>query len=316
MASDTRGTSAFLPGGRWRPAAAHHAAHARRTHRRRRRRRADDAIDQLLLDSAADGARNHVFTLHAELEGGAYLPQFERLLLVVARRGRGIPHAGGCRAPARGQRHPAVRALPPAKCRAVPVNSRCRHEHCPRACCTATCCSDLSFTWLVLFVGLTVITMVGQLPQILGRAADHEIAPQLILEVLVLMLVANAPVLMLLTLLLAFVVTLGRMGSDSEVTAMRAAGFSPLSVLGAGTLFAAPVIAVFAVVSLSAGPRAYCSAVLARTSALRNLLTAPIQARQSSCRWATAARCWQPASRPTARCTACSPPPRTTAPAA
>ena len=136
---------------------------------------------------------------------------------------------------------------------------------------------DLSFTWLVLFVGLTVITMVGQLPQILGRAADHEIAPQLILEVLVLMLVANAPVLMLLTLLLAFVVTLGRMGSDSEITAMRAAGFSPLSVLGAGTLFAAPVIAVLAVVSLSAGPRAYCSAVLARTSAIRNLLTAPIK---------------------------------------
>jgi lipopolysaccharide export system permease protein len=92
-----------------------------------------------------------------------------------------------------------------------------------------------------------------------------------------LMLVANAPVLILLTLLLAFVVTLGRMGSDSEITAMRAAGFSPLSVLGAGTLFAAPVIAVFAVVCLSTGPRAYCSAVLARTSAIRNLLTAPIK---------------------------------------
>jgi lipopolysaccharide export system permease protein len=136
---------------------------------------------------------------------------------------------------------------------------------------------DFAFTWLVLFVGLTVITMVGQLPQILGRAADHEIAPQVILEVLLLMLVANAPVLMLLTLLLAFVVTLGRLGSDSEITAMRAAGFSPLSLLGAGTLFAAPVIAVLAVVALSSGPRAYCSAVLARTGVIRNLLTAPIK---------------------------------------
>jgi lipopolysaccharide export system permease protein len=136
---------------------------------------------------------------------------------------------------------------------------------------------DFAFTWVVLFLGLTVITMVGQLPQILGRAADHEIAPQLILEVLMFMLVANAPVLMLLTMLLAFVVTLGRLGSDSEITAMRAAGFSPLSVLGAGTLFAAPVIALLAVVCLSLGPRAYCSAVLARTSAIRNLLTAPIK---------------------------------------
>jgi peptidoglycan/xylan/chitin deacetylase (PgdA/CDA1 family) len=39
---------------------------------------ADDAIDTLLRASVADG--HHVFTLHAELEGGAYLPQFERLL--------------------------------------------------------------------------------------------------------------------------------------------------------------------------------------------------------------------------------------------
>jgi len=39
---------------------------------------ADDAIDALLRDS--QGERHHVFTLHAELEGGAYLPQFERLL--------------------------------------------------------------------------------------------------------------------------------------------------------------------------------------------------------------------------------------------
>ncbi len=136
---------------------------------------------------------------------------------------------------------------------------------------------DFVYAWLALFVGLTVITMVGQLPQILGRAADHEIAPQLILEVLMLMLVANAPVLMLLTLLLAFVITLGRLGSDSEITAMRAAGFSPLSLLGAGTLFAVPVILLLALVGLSAGPRAYCSAVLARTSAIRNLLTAPIK---------------------------------------
>jgi len=135
---------------------------------------------------------------------------------------------------------------------------------------------DFTVTWLVLFVGLTIITMVGQLPQILGRAADHEISPNLIAEVLLLMVVANAPVLILLTLLLTFVVTLGRLGSDSEITAMRAAGFSPLNLLGAGTLFAAPVIALFVVLCLSAGPRAYCAAVLARTSALRNLMSAPI----------------------------------------
>src|SRR3979409_876266 len=43
-----------------------------------------DPVDHLLAVTAGVPARDHVFTLHAELEGGAYLPSFERLL----RRGR------------------------------------------------------------------------------------------------------------------------------------------------------------------------------------------------------------------------------------
>jgi peptidoglycan/xylan/chitin deacetylase (PgdA/CDA1 family) len=39
----------------------------------------DDDPVRHLLESTADG-RDHVFTLHAELEGGAYLPAFEALL--------------------------------------------------------------------------------------------------------------------------------------------------------------------------------------------------------------------------------------------
>ncbi len=39
-----------------------------------------DPITHLLALTGADRARDHVYTLHAELEGGAYLGEFERLL--------------------------------------------------------------------------------------------------------------------------------------------------------------------------------------------------------------------------------------------
>jgi peptidoglycan/xylan/chitin deacetylase (PgdA/CDA1 family) len=55
---------------------------------------ADDAIDRLLTQSRT-GARHHVFTLHAELEGGAYLPQFERLLRAWRDEGVGFLTLGG-----------------------------------------------------------------------------------------------------------------------------------------------------------------------------------------------------------------------------
>ena len=41
---------------------------------------ADDAVRAILARSRLDDPPHHVFTLHAELEGGAYLPQFEMLL--------------------------------------------------------------------------------------------------------------------------------------------------------------------------------------------------------------------------------------------
>ncbi|MBV8145486.1 MAG: 4-deoxy-4-formamido-L-arabinose-phosphoundecaprenol deformylase [Gammaproteobacteria bacterium] len=46
-----------------------------------------DPVDYLLQATARSGARPHVFTLHAELEGGKYLPAFERLLREWRQRG-------------------------------------------------------------------------------------------------------------------------------------------------------------------------------------------------------------------------------------
>ena len=46
-----------------------------------------DPVEHLLAASDAEYARAHVFTLHAELEGGKYLPAFERLLRGWQQRG-------------------------------------------------------------------------------------------------------------------------------------------------------------------------------------------------------------------------------------
>ena len=46
-----------------------------------------DPVDHLLALTDADPGRDHVFTLHAELEGGAYLESFERLLRTWRARG-------------------------------------------------------------------------------------------------------------------------------------------------------------------------------------------------------------------------------------
>ena len=135
----------------------------------------------------------------------------------------------------------------------------------------------LALHWLVLFSGLMVIVTIGQLPSILGRAAEHELASGLVFEVLVLMVVANMPIVILLTLLLAIVVTIGRMCNDGEVTAMRAAGFSPLNLLTVIAVFSFPLVVLLAAVTHHFAPRAFCEAVLARADAARNILRARIR---------------------------------------
>jgi undecaprenyl phosphate-alpha-L-ara4FN deformylase len=53
-----------------------------------------DPVDHLLALTTAVPAQDQVFTLHAELEGGAYLPSFERLLLEWRARGIGLTDLG------------------------------------------------------------------------------------------------------------------------------------------------------------------------------------------------------------------------------
>jgi undecaprenyl phosphate-alpha-L-ara4FN deformylase len=65
-----------------------------------------------LLALATDGSRDsHVYTLHAELEGGAYLPKFERLLLAWRAAGVGFETLGGAAGRLTGQTLPVCRIV-------------------------------------------------------------------------------------------------------------------------------------------------------------------------------------------------------------
>jgi undecaprenyl phosphate-alpha-L-ara4FN deformylase len=54
-----------------------------------------DPVGHLLAVTAGAPTRDHVFTLHAELEGGAYLPSFERLLRGWQQRGARLTDLAG-----------------------------------------------------------------------------------------------------------------------------------------------------------------------------------------------------------------------------
>jgi len=135
----------------------------------------------------------------------------------------------------------------------------------------------LALNWLVLFLGLMLIMTIAQVPNILGRATEHELAPHLVLQVLLLMVIANASIVILLTLLLAIVVTIGQLSHDSEFTAMRSAGFSPLRLLAVVGAFSLPLVGSLGVMAHDLAPRAYCAAVLARADAARNILSARVR---------------------------------------
>lgn len=54
-----------------------------------------DPVDELLERTRLEPARDEVFTLHAEIEGGAYLASFERLLRGWREQGRRLEALGG-----------------------------------------------------------------------------------------------------------------------------------------------------------------------------------------------------------------------------
>lgn len=136
---------------------------------------------------------------------------------------------------------------------------------------------SLLFSWLGIVAVLLIVLTLGQVPQVLVRAAENEIGADIIGSVIWWMTLANAPVLLPFGLMLAVVLTMGRFGTDSELTAMRAVGFSPWKLLVPVLMLAVPATALQAAIALHYAPDALCSAIKIRAQAARTLALAPVR---------------------------------------
>src|SRR3981081_571129 len=86
-------------------------------------------------------------------------------------------------------------------------------------------------TWLAVTGVLVAILVATQLSRVLGQAADNQYGRHVVLDLIALGAVMNLSVIVPVGLLLAVVLTLGRMYHDSEMAALQACGFSPARLL-------------------------------------------------------------------------------------
>jgi lipopolysaccharide export system permease protein len=137
---------------------------------------------------------------------------------------------------------------------------------------------SLVLSWAGVAGVLLTVLVVSQLPTVLNRALSKEIAPEVVWQVTAWITLANMPAVLPISLLLAVVLTLGRLGSDSELTAMRAGGVSILGLLVPVALLAVPLAIVQGAITLHFAPDALCNVVKARSQAARTLALGPVRA--------------------------------------
>jgi lipopolysaccharide export system permease protein len=124
-------------------------------------------------------------------------------------------------------------------------------------------------TWAAVTGVLIAILVSNQLSRVLGQAANNQYGRHVVLELIALGAIMNLSVIVPVGLLLAVVLTLGRLYHDSEMAALQACGFGPARLL-------APLFCFAAVVALGLGwlvfvqvPRADGEAQQLRRSAIK-----------------------------------------------
>jgi lipopolysaccharide export system permease protein len=124
-------------------------------------------------------------------------------------------------------------------------------------------------TWLAVTGVLVAILISNQLSRVLGQAADNQYGRHVVLDLIALGAVMNLSVVVPVGLLLAVVLTLGRLYHDSEMAALQACGFGPARLF-------APLFCFSAIIALGLGwlsfvqvPRADREAQVLRQSALK-----------------------------------------------
>jgi lipopolysaccharide export system permease protein len=124
-------------------------------------------------------------------------------------------------------------------------------------------------TWLAVTGVLVAILVANQLSRVLGQAADNQYGRHVVFELIALGAVMNMSVIVPVSLLLAVVLTLGRLYHDSEMAALQACGFAPARLLLPLFAFALVVAMGLAWLSFFQVPRADGQVQLLRRSAIK-----------------------------------------------
>jgi lipopolysaccharide export system permease protein len=120
-------------------------------------------------------------------------------------------------------------------------------------------------TWLAVTGVLVAILVSNEVSRVLGQAADNQYGRGVVFDLIALGAIMNLSVIVPVGLLLAVVLTLGRMYHDSEMAALQACGFGPARLL-------APLFCFAAIIALGLGWLAFVQVPRAdsQVQALRN----------------------------------------------
>jgi lipopolysaccharide export system permease protein len=124
-------------------------------------------------------------------------------------------------------------------------------------------------TWLAVTGILVAILVSNQLSRVLGQAADNQYGRRVVFELIALGAVMNLSLIVPAGLLLAVVLTLGRLYHDSEMTALQACGFGSSKLLAPLFCFALVIAVGLGWLAFFQVPRADGQVQLLRQSAIK-----------------------------------------------
>jgi len=124
-------------------------------------------------------------------------------------------------------------------------------------------------TWVAVTGVLVAILLANQLSRVLGQAADNQYGRHVVFDLIALGAIMNLSVIVPVGLLLAIVLTLGRLYHDSEMAALQACGFGPARLLAPLFLFAALIAIGLGWLTFFQVPAADNEVQLLRQSALK-----------------------------------------------
>src|SRR6201996_8307171 len=129
---------------------------------------------------------------------------------------------------------------------------------------------EVAQTWLAVTGVLVAVLLSNQLSRVLGQAAANQYGRSVVFDLIALGALMNLSFIVPAGLLLAVVLTLGRMYHDSEMAALQACGFGPSRLI-------APLFCFAVVIALGLGwltfvqvPRADGQVQLLRQSAIKD----------------------------------------------